>query len=55
MTTACPECDQSIELDETPRLSEIVSCPECRGELEVVSTDPVTLAVAPEPEEDWGE
>lgn len=55
MTAVCPECDQDIQISEAPRLSEIVSCPECLGELEIVSLDPVTLALAPEPEEDWGE
>jgi alpha-aminoadipate carrier protein LysW len=32
-----------------------VECPDCRSELEVVSTGPVMLAIAPEAEEDWGE
>jgi alpha-aminoadipate carrier protein LysW len=35
--------------------SEIVVCPECGVELEVISVDPPELAVAPEVEEDWGE
>jgi alpha-aminoadipate/glutamate carrier protein LysW len=55
MTATCPECDQAIEVDQAQRLSEIVNCPECLGELEVISLDPPTLALAPEPEEDWGE
>jgi alpha-aminoadipate carrier protein LysW len=38
-----------------PRLSEIVQCPECSSELEVVSLAPPALALAPEIEEDWGE
>jgi alpha-aminoadipate carrier protein LysW len=34
---------------------EIVPCPDCGAELEVVSVAPVTLALAPEVQEDWGE
>ena len=34
---------------------EIVPCPECGAELEVVEQDPVQLRLAPEEEEDWGE
>jgi alpha-aminoadipate carrier protein LysW len=51
---ACPECAASIELDDV-RKGEIVDCPECGAELEVVSVEPVTLDLAPEEEEDWGE
>jgi alpha-aminoadipate carrier protein LysW len=36
-------------------IGEIVECPECGAELEVVNNNPVTLALAPEVEEDWGE
>ncbi len=34
---------------------EIVQCEDCGAELEVVSLNPVTLELAPEEEEDWGE
>ena len=34
---------------------ELVFCPECGAEWEVVSLDPVTLDEAPEEDEDWGE
>jgi alpha-aminoadipate carrier protein LysW len=37
------------------RLSELVECPGCRSELEVIALQPFALALAPEPEEDWGE
>ena len=35
--------------------NEIVQCPECGVDLEVTGIDPITLAPAPEEEEDWGE
>ena len=54
-TQACPECDRKLTFRKPPRLSEIVECTDCRTELEVVATDPLMLALAPEPEEDWGE
>lgn len=55
MTQPCPECDAAVTLAESVRLSEVVECPECLCELEVVALDPVMLALAPEIEEDWGE
>jgi alpha-aminoadipate/glutamate carrier protein LysW len=51
----CPECAAEIEMDDDLVKGEIVECPECGVELEVVSIDPVELALAPEEEEDWGE
>lgn len=55
MSIACPECDHTIQVPGTVRLAEILDCPDCRTELEVVATDPLMVALAPEPEEDWGE
>jgi alpha-aminoadipate carrier protein LysW len=34
---------------------EIIVCPDCAVELEVMSVDPITIELAPEVEEDWGE
>lgn len=36
-------------------VGEIVSCPECGADLEVLSVDPLQLGLAPAEEEDWGE
>lgn len=55
MTTACPECESPLTPPADPTLNEIVECTDCRAELEVVATDPLLLALAPEVEEDWGE
>ena len=54
MTATCPECAAEVEL-ENPEQGEIVQCPDCGAELEVTSVEPVTLELAPEEEEDWGE
>ena len=54
MQAKCPECDGDIALDK-PLKGEIVVCPDCGIELEVVKTDPLELDKAPEEEEDWGE
>jgi alpha-aminoadipate carrier protein LysW len=51
----CPECDGSIALTEPPRANEIIECGECSSELEILTVDPVKVALAPEIEEDWGE
>jgi alpha-aminoadipate/glutamate carrier protein LysW len=50
----CPECDAEITM-EKPMKGEIVVCPDCGAELEVVSIEPLRLELAPEEEEDWGE
>ncbi len=54
-TAECPECGAIITFDAQPLLNELVRCPECGAELEVVSLEPLTLALAPTEEEDWGE
>lgn len=53
-TAECPECFADIELDDVMQ-NEITQCPECGADLEVVSLEPITLDLAPEEEEDWGE
>jgi alpha-aminoadipate carrier protein LysW len=52
--TECVECGAQIALSK-PEKGEIVDCPECGTELEVVTDNPIALAVAPQEEEDWGE
>ena len=54
MTANCPECDGEIKMDK-PLRGEIVVCPDCGAELEVVSENPLKLDLAPQEEEDWGE
>jgi alpha-aminoadipate carrier protein LysW len=53
--TQCPECTAEVNVDGEPQVNEIVQCAECATELEVVTTSPVSLAVAPDVEEDWGQ
>ena len=52
----CPHCNKVFE--EWVHLSDaqsMVPCPDCGTELEVVSLNPITVAEAPEVQEDWGE
>lgn len=51
----CVECHAQLKLRDGVLVGEIVQCPECGVELEVIALDPVRLQVAPEVEEDWGE
>ncbi len=51
----CPECEATLHLADDLIEGEIVACADCGAELEVVSTSPVRLQVAPPVEEDWGE
>jgi alpha-aminoadipate carrier protein LysW len=52
---SCPECAADITLADDTLQGEIVQCPDCGVELEVISLDPLTLELAPAEEEDWGE
>lgn len=52
----CPECEADIEIDEYDvDKGEIISCPECGVELEVVGLSPLELDLAPQEEDDWEE
>jgi len=53
-TITCPECGADLTLED-PIEGEIITCAECGVELEVLSLQPLTLDLAPEEEEDWGE
>ena len=53
--STCPECEATLTIPADAMEGEIVPCPDCGAELEVVSVTPVTLALAPEVQEDWGE
>jgi alpha-aminoadipate carrier protein LysW len=49
----CPECEAVID-EEFEDIGEIITCPECGVELEVISLDPVEfdLAIIDEDEDD---
>jgi alpha-aminoadipate carrier protein LysW len=53
--STCPECGATVPLPDGLVQGEIMQCPDCGIELEVTGLDPVTLELAPEEEEDWGE
>jgi len=55
MEALCPECAAEVELDKGTEVGEILECPDCGVELEVMSLEPPELGLAPEEEEDWGE
>ncbi len=53
--TVCIECDGQVLVADDVLLGEIIECPDCGVELEVTVSKPLTLELAPEVEEDWGE
>ncbi|MBK9189592.1 MAG: lysine biosynthesis protein LysW [Phycisphaerales bacterium] len=55
MACECPECGGRVEFARAPLNGEVVRCAECAVELEVTSTQPLSVVLAPEVEEDWGE
>ncbi len=53
-TAVCPECEGALALANVME-GEIVVCPDCGVDLEVLAIAPVQLALAPQEAEDWGE
>ncbi|MGD2206404.1 MAG: lysine biosynthesis protein LysW [Anaerolineae bacterium] len=53
--TECPECAAELNLASDLEVGEILVCPDCGIELEVMGLTPIELDLAPEVEEDWGE
>jgi alpha-aminoadipate carrier protein LysW len=54
-SSVCPECSATVGFARPPLNGQVVGCIGCGVELEVVSRDPLVLALAPEVQEDWGE
>jgi alpha-aminoadipate/glutamate carrier protein LysW len=52
--TSCPECAAAIAVQGL-LVGEIIYCPDCSAELEVLELEPPAVALAPQVEEDWGE
>ncbi|HLF25055.1 MAG TPA: lysine biosynthesis protein LysW [Anaerolineae bacterium] len=50
----CPECDATLSLSAVVQ-GEIVVCPDCGVDLEVTGLAPLSVALAPMEQEDWGE
>ena len=53
-TSECPECAGELTLDQV-ELGEILGCDDCGAELEVRSLEPLSITIAPQEAEDWGE
>jgi len=52
----CPECRAAIDIEDEVEEGQMVDCPECGVELQVVNTDPVELEALlneEEEEEAW--
>lgn len=54
-SSACPECEGAVPFARRPNKGEVVRCADCNAELEVTALAPMTLTLAPEVQEDWGE
>ncbi len=55
MGTNCPECDGEILFESSTEAGEILVCPDCGVDLEVISVKPAKVDLAPMEQEDWGE
>lgn len=54
-TVNCPECEAEITLEANTEVGEIIVCPDCGVDLEIVSLNPAKAELAPMEQEDWGE
>ncbi len=46
MATICPECDNPLDIDQDEvEAGETITCDECGTELEIVSTEPLQIAL----------
>ncbi len=50
----CPECEAEID-DDFEEIGEVITCPECGVELEVISLDPPEFDLAPLDDEEEDE
>ena len=55
MSTQCLACQNTISAKENVLLGEVVGCPGCGQDFEVVKVDPFQIGEMPQVEEDWGE
>lgn len=55
MMGECPVCGADIMLEDSTVVGELMECPDCGTELEVLGLVPPELGEAPESEEDWGQ
>ena len=51
----CPVCDADVSVAADAMAGELLTCSDCGIELEVMTLEPLTVAEAPEVQEDWGE
>jgi len=51
----CPVCAAEVLILPDAVDGELIVCPECGAELEIINVEPPELAEAPQEEEDWGE
>jgi hypothetical protein len=52
VTVSCLDCENPIELNYRPIRGQIISCPHCNAELEVMNTQPLELEFYYEYEEE---
>lgn len=55
MQTECVECGAELMVPEDVMQGEILPCPECGADLEVITVAPLVVELAPTEMEDWGE
>lgn len=53
--TNCPECNAALNIPQDAVQGEIIDCPECGIEVEIVNPSNGEVRVAEATQEDWGE
>ena len=52
---SCPECAAEVTLEAGTEVGEILVCPDCGVDLEVIALEPAAVQLAPLEQEDGGE
>ena len=53
ISVVCPECGSTVELKKRPHIGDLVYCPECDEDYEVVRLNPVIELDWPWDEDEW--
>ncbi len=53
LTTLCPDCLTTIRFVANPELGQLVTCPECAEEFEVVGLSPLKIEWTYKDPDDW--
>jgi alpha-aminoadipate carrier protein LysW len=51
MMGTCPDCDENFEIGDATEVGQVVECPSCKAQLEILDLHPVILDYAVDKDE----